>query len=397
MSGRKEISPDYKAQRSSRPDLLKLQWPHLRPLVEAFGYRNISVEGFEADDVIAALTEQAKERGIPVMVVTGDRDAYQLVERRRADHEHEPRRDRHEGLRPPGRDRPLRHPAGAGPGLHRPQGRHVRQHPRRPGHRRQDGLGPAAALRRPRDRARQRRRDLRRQAQAEPHRARRRRAAVQAARDDGPRRAGRHRPRGRDDARGRPLRRAARCSATGSCATRCAGSRRRSPSSRWRRSRGPRRPRRARSRRARARPPTSPSCPARSSCSSPPRPTSPRASCCRPRRAGASRRSRRRAAAAIVGSVEDPAELVAAAGRATGARARGQGARRGPGQPRLRHRDRGLPARPRPARLPARRAGRGARHRGRLRRPPGAARRPRRRARRPPARADRRARARTTC
>src|SRR6187551_1371948 len=79
MSGRKEISADYKAQRSTRPDLLKLQWPHLRPLVDAFGYRNISVEGFEADDVIAALTEQAKERGIPVMVVTGDRDAYQLV------------------------------------------------------------------------------------------------------------------------------------------------------------------------------------------------------------------------------------------------------------------------------------------------------------------------------
>ena len=79
MSGRKELSADYKAQRSSRPDLLKLQWPHLRPLVEAFGYRNISVEGYEADDVIAALTEQAKQRGIPVMVVTGDRDAYQLV------------------------------------------------------------------------------------------------------------------------------------------------------------------------------------------------------------------------------------------------------------------------------------------------------------------------------
>jgi len=39
MSGRKEISADYKAQRSTRPDLLKLQWPHLRPLVEAFGSR----------------------------------------------------------------------------------------------------------------------------------------------------------------------------------------------------------------------------------------------------------------------------------------------------------------------------------------------------------------------
>src|ERR1700710_2234360 len=80
MSGRKEISADYKAQRKSRPDLLKLQWPHLRPLVEAFGYRNISIEGLEADDVIATLAEQAKQRGIPVMIVSGDRDAYQLVE-----------------------------------------------------------------------------------------------------------------------------------------------------------------------------------------------------------------------------------------------------------------------------------------------------------------------------
>ena len=79
MSGRKEISADYKAQRSSRPDLLKQQWPHLRPLVEAFGYPNVSVEGYEADDVIAALTERARTGGIPVMVVTGDRDAYQLV------------------------------------------------------------------------------------------------------------------------------------------------------------------------------------------------------------------------------------------------------------------------------------------------------------------------------
>ncbi|MDP9386085.1 MAG: DNA polymerase I [Actinomycetota bacterium] len=79
LSGRKEISAGYKAQRSSRPDLLKEQWPHLAPLVDAFGYTNISVEGYEADDVIATLAAQAKERGVPVMVVTGDRDAYQLV------------------------------------------------------------------------------------------------------------------------------------------------------------------------------------------------------------------------------------------------------------------------------------------------------------------------------
>ena len=41
------------ARARSRPDLLKEQWPHLEPLVEAFGYRNVAVDGFEADDVIA--------------------------------------------------------------------------------------------------------------------------------------------------------------------------------------------------------------------------------------------------------------------------------------------------------------------------------------------------------
>ena len=49
------------------------------PLVEAFGYTNVKVEGYEADDVIATLAVRAREEGIPVMVVTGDRDAYQLV------------------------------------------------------------------------------------------------------------------------------------------------------------------------------------------------------------------------------------------------------------------------------------------------------------------------------
>jgi DNA polymerase-1 len=79
MSGREVTYDLYKAQRKPRPDLLREQWPHLMPLVEAFGYTNVKVEGFEADDVIASLTRQAREEGIAVMVVTGDRDAYQLV------------------------------------------------------------------------------------------------------------------------------------------------------------------------------------------------------------------------------------------------------------------------------------------------------------------------------
>jgi DNA polymerase-1 len=78
MSGREQQYEPYKAERKPRPDLLAEQWPQLEPLVEAFGYTNVRVEGYEADDVIASLTERAKEAGIDVMVVTGDRDAYQL-------------------------------------------------------------------------------------------------------------------------------------------------------------------------------------------------------------------------------------------------------------------------------------------------------------------------------
>ena len=81
-TGRKAVYPDYKAQRTTRPDLLKEQWPHLEPLVDAFGYRNLRVAGFEADDVIASIVEKARtaDPKVPVMVVTGDRDAYQLVD-----------------------------------------------------------------------------------------------------------------------------------------------------------------------------------------------------------------------------------------------------------------------------------------------------------------------------
>ena len=80
MSGRKEVYPEYKAQRSTKPDLLSEQWPHLQPLVDAFGYTNVKVDGFEADDVIASLATKAREQDIDVMVVTGDRDLFQLIE-----------------------------------------------------------------------------------------------------------------------------------------------------------------------------------------------------------------------------------------------------------------------------------------------------------------------------
>ncbi|HUJ55857.1 MAG TPA: DNA polymerase I [Gaiellaceae bacterium] len=69
----------YKEGRRPMPDLLAEQFPHFRPIVEAFGYRNLEFEGWEADDVIATLATRADEAGIRTCVVSTDRDAFQLV------------------------------------------------------------------------------------------------------------------------------------------------------------------------------------------------------------------------------------------------------------------------------------------------------------------------------
>jgi DNA polymerase I len=69
----------YKEGRRPMPDLLREQFPHFRPIVEAFGYRNLEFEGWEADDVIATLATRADEEGIKTCVVSTDRDAFQLV------------------------------------------------------------------------------------------------------------------------------------------------------------------------------------------------------------------------------------------------------------------------------------------------------------------------------
>src|SRR2546422_2234829 len=68
----------YKEGRKPMPDLLREQFPHFRPIVEAFGYRNLEFEGWEADDVIATLATRADEGGIRTCVVSTDRDAFQL-------------------------------------------------------------------------------------------------------------------------------------------------------------------------------------------------------------------------------------------------------------------------------------------------------------------------------
>ena len=70
---------EYKAQRKPMPDLLSEQWPYFTELSEAFGFVNLAVPGWEADDILATLARQAESQGRETFIVTGDRDALQLA------------------------------------------------------------------------------------------------------------------------------------------------------------------------------------------------------------------------------------------------------------------------------------------------------------------------------
>jgi len=74
-----EIS-DYKANRQAAPDILRQQMGLVREVIDTLGITSVELVGMEADDIIATLATQAKERGDDVIIVTGDRDSYQLVE-----------------------------------------------------------------------------------------------------------------------------------------------------------------------------------------------------------------------------------------------------------------------------------------------------------------------------
>ena len=76
---RSERFPEYKATRSATPDEFRGQIDITREVLTAMGITALSEPGFEADDIIATLATQADESGYRVLVVTGDRDALQLV------------------------------------------------------------------------------------------------------------------------------------------------------------------------------------------------------------------------------------------------------------------------------------------------------------------------------
>ena len=78
---RHEEFDEYKAQRKPMPDLLSEQWPYFTELCSAFGFVNLAVPGYEADDILATLARQAEAKGRDTVIVTGDRDALQLAGR----------------------------------------------------------------------------------------------------------------------------------------------------------------------------------------------------------------------------------------------------------------------------------------------------------------------------
>ncbi len=76
---RNEKYSEYKANRPPMPEDLGVQIPRIHEVVDAYSLPSLSVPGFEADDIIATLTEQARERGWNVVIVSGDKDLMQLV------------------------------------------------------------------------------------------------------------------------------------------------------------------------------------------------------------------------------------------------------------------------------------------------------------------------------
>ncbi|MFE9395986.1 DNA polymerase I [Streptomyces flavidovirens] len=71
--------PEYKANRSTTPDEFKGQVELIGELLDTMNAQRFAVDGFEADDIIATLATQAEAAGFDVLIVTGDRDSFQLV------------------------------------------------------------------------------------------------------------------------------------------------------------------------------------------------------------------------------------------------------------------------------------------------------------------------------
>ena len=79
-SFRTEVYPEYKATREKMPDELRASLPRCRDIFAAFCVPVIEAEGWEADDVIGSLAKQATAEGFKTVIVSGDKDFYQLID-----------------------------------------------------------------------------------------------------------------------------------------------------------------------------------------------------------------------------------------------------------------------------------------------------------------------------
>ena len=78
---RTESYPEYKAQREKAPDHFRSQLPLMDEVLQTLDITQLREEGFEADDIIATLTRNGTAAGWEILIVTGDRDAFQLIEK----------------------------------------------------------------------------------------------------------------------------------------------------------------------------------------------------------------------------------------------------------------------------------------------------------------------------
>ena len=76
---RHKIYPNYKANRDAPPEELSRQFPYFEPLVKAYGLSSIRRPGFEADDIIGTLAIKGKQKGLEIVIVSGDKDMMQLI------------------------------------------------------------------------------------------------------------------------------------------------------------------------------------------------------------------------------------------------------------------------------------------------------------------------------
>jgi DNA polymerase-1 len=71
---------DYKAHRSEMPDDLSIQWPIIKEGVKLLDIPVYELPGWEADDIIGTVAKQAKNKNLKVLILTGDQDAFQLLD-----------------------------------------------------------------------------------------------------------------------------------------------------------------------------------------------------------------------------------------------------------------------------------------------------------------------------